>query len=132
MTDEGRRKKLGYINVTRGVSNTLGTIGHVGKEAPAPELRQLSSNVSESNGVFTTSVMIEVVAPYPPANMYLAATSPTLIDCDVTPQRAGVHQAGNTAKREGLWFTNIHHPSGKYLVTVKAASRDLKFEYNFD
>jgi hypothetical protein len=130
--DEDCQKKLGDIKITMGNRNTVGNIGHVVNEAPEPELRQLSANVSEANGVVTTLVMIEVVAPYPPANLYLEARSPTLIECRVTPQRSGVHQTGNSSKREGFWFTNIQHPWGKYLMTVKAASRDLQFEYNFN
>jgi hypothetical protein len=76
--------------------------------------------------------MIEIIAPYPPANLYLEARSPTLIAFNVAPQRGGVHQSGHTGKREGFAFTNIQHPSGRYLVTVKAASRDVKLKYKFD
>jgi hypothetical protein len=131
MTDEDSRKTIGDIHVTLGDHNRVGHIGHVVNEAPAPQFRTLSSNVSESNGVYTTTALIEVDAPYPVANLYLEVRSPTLIAFDVVPQRVGGFQRGHTGKRESFHFTNIPNASGRYLLTVRSSSPNLEFGWNF-
>jgi hypothetical protein len=126
-------KKLGDIKVVLGNKNTVGNIGHVVNQAPPPELKQLSVNTIESNGTFITSAMVEVVAPYPPANLALTARAPSIIQFDVQAQRSGISMLGNSGKRDGFCFTNLQQPSGQYLLTITTVAPErIAIEYAFN
>jgi hypothetical protein len=133
VADSDKGKTVINQNVTS-TNQSGGITAHTVNQAPPPELRQLSHKLDTSpDGTFITSVLVEIVAPYPPASLSLEAHAPSVLDMQVMPQRTGIAMFGPTGKRDGLCFTSIHNPAGRYLITVRTSTREgVKIGYNFD
>jgi hypothetical protein len=100
--------------------------------APEPELqaRPLFLNRQEG-GRFHSRFELEVVSPYPPANLRLVVHASTIQDMQLAPQRSGIAMFGHSGKREGYCFTNLHNPAGSLHLDVFTAGEE-KFEVEYD
>lgn len=133
------KKDAPTVNVTG--SGNITTFGQVGdntvnntiNQAPQPDLRTISNEKKDNpDGTTTFSVLFEIVSPYPPGQLYLAAHATDILEFNVVPQRSGIHMTGHSGKREAFSFTTIMNPFGQYLMTVKTQGRsNIQVEYNF-
>lgn len=109
-----------------------GITAHTVNHAPAPELRILSQSATTEGEWSNTRLVIEVVSPYPAANLYLEAKSDGIEEFDVSPMRSGVFSFGTTGTRAGFCFTNVQQAYGKYAVGVRSKSRSVQLIYSFE
>lgn len=113
------------------------TAGQYINEAPEPELRgggDLLRNQQREDGTFLHRLVLEVVAPYPPANLFLYVPGASAIE--VHPQRSGVVMIGNSGSRADGAFTNLQQPSGILHLDILTAGRmaeavGFELEYDF-
>ncbi len=126
-------KKLGDINVSMGDDNRVGHIGHV-MEPPAPELKLLGWHGRENlDGSFTTEFDLQIIAPNPPANLYVETRAPGILSIELLPQRTGMVVTGHTGIRPDFAFTNLQHPYGKNRLVVRTQGKvPIEFEYKFE
>jgi hypothetical protein len=132
MADKKYVQKLGDIKISVGNQNTIGHVGHVVNQAPRPELRVLSHQRGEADGLFFIEAIVEVVSPYPPGNLYLEAKAENIVELRVTPARGSMLFGGRAGLSGGVAFTNVQSPFGQYVVYVTARSQDIKFDYRFE
>jgi hypothetical protein len=127
------KKVSGDINVSMRDHNQIGHVGHVVNEAPEPELRwSAPTSTANSDGSFTISSFLEIVSPYPPAQLFLKVISMGITELEVIPQRVGMSIKGHSGRRDGWCFTTLMQPSGRYLVSVRSRENGLRVEYQFD
>lgn len=102
-------------------------------QAPEPELKMISqSRAPNSDGSFTSSVMVEVVAPYTPGNLTIEAYASGIQSLEVRPQSAGLYAEGHSGLRQDMAFTNISGPHGKYLIVVTTKQlADVRVDWSF-
>ena len=75
---------------------------------------------------------VELYSQHPIPNVYFAAHAKTIVEFDVSHQRAGVYMIGHSGRREDFWFTNIPNFGGKYLLVVKTKeSEKVKIEIQY-
>jgi hypothetical protein len=126
--------------VSRGNDNVISvnqsggvTAGTYVNQAPKPQLKQISSQrARNTDGTYTASSLVEVVSPYPPANLYIQANAEDILDLECISQRPGVRMTGHSGKRPGYCFTNLVSPSGKYMIKVRTQGQtpvDLLCEF---
>lgn len=108
-----------------------GITAHTVNQAPAPELKILSQSNSSEGQWSKTKIVVEVIAPYPVANLYLEAHSDEIEEFDVAPMRSGIASFGLTGKRPGFCFTNVQQAHGKYTLTARSKSK-VELRYDFD
>ena len=113
------------------VNQTGGITAHtVINRAAEPQIKDLGGTQTvNTDGTFTTSVLVEVVSPYPPASLWIAARAPEILSFDVVPQRIGGARFGHSGKRADHSFTTIESPSGQYKLIVRTA-RKVKVEFD--
>lgn len=109
-----------------------GITAHTVNQAPSPKLNILSHSSTAEGAWYKTTVVIEIVAPYPAANLYLEAVSNGIETFDVAPMRTGGFMFGHTGKRAGFCFTNVQQAYGRYTLTVRSRSERVELRYNFD
>ena len=125
----------GDVHVVQSIGQSGGITAHtVIDQAPGPRLRQVRhSEVVMLDGMFESSTVYEIVAPYPPAALRLAAYAEGILSLDVRPQRDGLHLYGHTGRRDDHHFTTVQHPSGHYLVrVVLREKKPITIRYHFE
>ncbi len=108
-----------------------GITAHTVNQAPAPELRILSQSAITEGEWSKTTAAIEVVAPYPVANLYIEAASDGIEEFDVVPTRSGAFTFGPTGKRTGFFFTNVQQAYGRYNLIVRSRSKAVQIRHRF-
>lgn len=126
-------KKIGDISVSMGDANNVNHIGHIVNEAPAPDIEFVGKPMitEHSDGTFTVVFSFEVVAPYPPGQLYLKVSSAGISELDVSQQAAGVSMSGHSGRREGYCFTTLMRPYGRYQVRLRSRDRNIHVEHTF-
>jgi hypothetical protein len=126
--------RIGDITGNQGII-TQGQIGNnTINQAPEPDLKTISTNTTKNaDGSQTLQALVEVVAPYPPGQLYLSATAPEIIDFSVNMQRVGIQQTGHSGTRDGMRFTTLVSPFGQYMVTIRTSgAAQVLMEYRFN
>jgi hypothetical protein len=109
-----------------------GITAHTVNQAPEPELRcgPLASR-RNPNGTHTITCTLDVIAPYPPAELSLQVEAVGLVSLDVKPHRVGPNMIGHSGMRDGWGFTSVINPSGRYTLSVVASEPRFGIAYKF-
>ena len=109
-----------------------GITAYTVNQAPTPELR-CGPPASRQNpdGTHTITCNLDVVAPYPPAELYLQVEAAGVVSLDVSPNRTGVFMTGHSGIRDGRAFTSLVNPSGRYSLRAVAAEPTIRIGYRF-
>ena len=129
-------KPIGNITNNSGIiTNNQAGGQNVINQAPPPGIKLLGDPTRASdlkNNIFTTAQLLEIIAPYPPANLQLIAYADGILGIKASAQRTGMQQYGHTVVRPGMAFTNIIRPFGRYLIIIRSStSAPIKLEYLF-
>jgi hypothetical protein len=85
-----------------------GITAHTVNQAPEPELRcGPLANRRNPEGTYTVRCTLDVISPYPPAELSLQVEAVGLVSLDVTPDRAGPNMIGHSGVRGGWGFTSV-------------------------
>lgn len=101
--------------------------------APKPKfvLGQTSLRANE-DGTYTITCPFDVVAPYPPGSLYLAAISPGIQSLMVSMRgRSGIIMAAEDGRCDGCCWTLLQQPLGAYRAQVVTSSKQLSLEGEF-
>ena len=129
----GRGGDGGGVSVNVTSHNQQGGVtAHTINQAPAPEIQIIRQSVAAEGEWCVANLVIEVVTPYPAANLYLEARSEGIEEFDVSPMRGGMFSFGHTGKREGFCFTNVQQAYGEYSLTIRSKSKNVQLRHSFD
>ena len=110
-----------------------GITAHTVNQAPEPELRfGPLSNRRNPDGTYTITCTMDVIAPYPPAELSLQVEAAGIASLHVNSERARLHRFGHSGLRDGWGFTSLVNPSERYIVTVIAAEPRFGVAHRFD
>jgi hypothetical protein len=126
--------RIGDITGNQGIITQGQTGNNTINQAPEPDLKTISTTTTQNpDGSQTLQALVEVVAPYPPGQLYLSATAPGIIDFSVNMQRVGMQQTGHSGIRDGMRFTTLMSPFGQYMVTIRTSgAAQVLMEYRFN
>jgi hypothetical protein len=109
-----------------------GITAHTVNQATEPELRfGPLANRRNPDGTYTITCTMDVIAPYPPAELSLQVEAAGITSLDVRSEHAGLHMSGHSGLRDGWGFTSLISPSGRYTVTVVAAEPKFSVAHRF-
>jgi hypothetical protein len=109
-----------------------GITAHTVNQAPAPELRSSPLDIrNNQDGTYTIMCKLDVVAPYPPAELSLQVEAHGIISLEVRPDRTGIFMTGHSGIRDGWAFTSLANPSGRYLLRAVAAEPAIRIGHRF-
>ena len=130
----GGRRRGGRKGRTQLTSHNQsgGITAHTVNQAPEPELRcgQLV-NQRNADGSYTVTCTLDVISPYPPAELRLQVEAAGLVSLDVNSHRTGTSMIGHSGMRDGWGFTSVISPSGRYTLSVIAAEPKFGIAYKF-
>ena len=128
MTDEG--KKISVISINQSGGITAHTVNVSAAPAPTLHAKPVSLNqVHESE--YHSRIALTVESPYPPANLYIVVSAPSVKSINLMPQRTGIVMMGHSGTREGWAFTNLQSPYGLIhldIITSQPEQLDIGWE----
>jgi hypothetical protein len=108
-----------------------GITAHTVNEAPKPELRcGPLSHQRNPDGTYTITCAMDVISPYPPAELSLQVEAVGFVGLEVCG-RPGPHLHGPSGVRDGWGFTSVINPSGRYTLRVIASEPKFGIAYKF-
>ena len=126
----------GNCNITGGTnSGTINNNCPTINQAPKPDLKTLNQKtVTNPDGSSTFSALVEVVAPYPPADMSITARAEGIISLDGESQGVGSSIMMVQRRVEKSYaFENVQNPHGQYMIVVHLAKANpVTLEHHFD
>ncbi len=131
----GRGKVSDKPNVSVTSHNQSGgiTAGTVNiNAAPEPKLNaQVLLENQQSGSEFLSRYALTIDSPYPPANLYIVVSAPTIKRIDLVPQRSGMVIGGHSGVRPGMAFTNLQNPYGLlHLNVITSQPEKLSIEWD--
>jgi hypothetical protein len=109
-----------------------GIIAHTVNQAPKPELRcGPLLNRRNPDGTYTVTCTLDVISPYPPAELSLQVKAAGIVSIRVMANRSGINMIGHSGMRDGWGFTSVINPSGRYTLSVVAAELRFGIAYEF-
>lgn len=125
--------KMGDIVNNQGIVTQNQTGNNTINQAPKPELKQVSAEQKiNPDGSQTVIAVVQIIAPYPPGELFLSATADGITGFDVGPQRTGIMQTGHSGQRGNMRFTTIYSPYGAYAIRIQtAAAAKVMIDYDF-
>lgn len=126
----------GKNNVTISGSNNQVTIGHIGdviNQAPAPELTLGSVTRKETSNGYETVIDAEVLSPYPVGTLNLEAWAPGITRFEAQMQRSGTQMTGHSGVRPDYAFTSVQNAFGKYKLYIQTPhAENIEIKYGFN
>ncbi len=119
------------IGLVMGSDNQIGHIGHVINQAPEPEIKFSDARMEIGEGGFITyTATLHIVAPYPPASLWLKESAQEVSEFSVMANRTGMVMTGHSGTAPGYHFTTLISPHGTYAYRVVSRGRTT-LEYCF-
>jgi hypothetical protein len=109
-----------------------GITAYTVNQAPKPELWcGPLGNRRNPDGTYTVTCTLDVISPYPPAELSLQIEAVGIVSIDVVPNRPGLNMLGHSGMRDGWGFTSVINPSGRYTLSVVAVEPRFGIAYKF-
>lgn len=110
------------VNQSGGITAASVTVN----QAPEPEIHyeEVFVNKPTPSG-YHTRVALKLVSPYPPGNLAVQVTSPSIVSAQLNPQRSGAVIKGHSGVRGNMAFDNLQQPYGIIHLDILMRQPDV-------
>lgn len=127
---ENNDEKISVISINQSGGITAHTVNINATPAPTLNAQPLFLN-QPCGSEYHSRVALTIQSPYPPGNLYVAVSAPSVKSINLMPDRTGIVMFGHCGTRQGMAFANLQSPYGLiHLDIITGKPEQLNIGWN--